>query len=65
MGDLRGVAQASGDGASALVLEGIEGVGAAAHLLPVLADTLDELLGDGAAADLIEVLDLGEELAAA
>lgn len=65
MGDLCRVAQATGDGAPGLVFEGIEGVRAAANLGAVFANTLDELFGDGAAPNLIEVVDLGEEFAAA
>ena len=63
--DLDGIAQASGNGAPALVLEGVKGVGAAPHLLGIFTNGLDELFSDGAAANLIEVFDLGEELAAA
>jgi len=62
---LGGIAQAAGNSAPASIFKGVEGVRAAPHLLSILADGFDELLGDGAAADLIEVFDLREELAAA
>ena len=65
MGNLRRVAQAAGNGSPSPGFIGVEGVGAAANLLTILADGLDELLGDGSASDLIEGVDPGKELAAA
>ncbi len=55
-GDLGGVGEA------VVVFEGVEGVGPAADFGAVFENGVDELFGNGAAADLIEVFDLGEEL---
>ena len=64
MGNLGRVGQAAGNGASALVLEGVEGVGPTLDFGAILENGLYELFGDGAASDLIKVFDLGKELAA-
>ncbi len=61
MGDLLRVLEAARHRPSALVLVGIEHVRTAPDLGAVLVDGFHKLLGDGAAADLLEVLDLVEE----
>jgi hypothetical protein len=43
----------------------MEGVGASADFGAVFENGIDELFGDGAAADEFEVIDLGKELVAA
>jgi hypothetical protein len=64
-GDLGGVGEAAGNGVPVVVLEGMEGVRAATDFGAVFENGIDELFGDGAAADELEVIDLGKELAAA
>ncbi len=65
VGYLGRVGESAGNGAPVVVLEGVESVAPASDFGAVLENGVDELFGDGAAADLIEVFDLGEKLAAA
>ena len=64
VGDLGWVAQTTRYRAPALVLKRVESVRPAADFCAVFTDALDKLFGDGLSADLIEVFDLGKELAA-
>lgn len=64
VGDLSRIGEAARDGASTLVFEGVERVGPATRFGAVLSDTFNKLFSDRASPDLIEVFDLGKELAA-
>lgn len=64
MGNLCRIAQPARDGAPSFVLERVKGVRSASNFGAIFVDAFDELFGDGAAPDLIEVFDLGKKLTA-
>ncbi len=65
VGYLNRVGESAGNGAPVIVFEGVESAGPALNFGAVLENGIDELCGNGAAADLIEFFDLGEMLAVA
>jgi len=54
-----------GNSATAFAFESVDGVGPTLDFAAFLENRLDELFGNGAAANLIEAFDLGNELAVA
>ena len=63
-GDMSRNGEAARYGTSPVVFEGVERIGPTAHFGAVFEDTFDKLFSDRSSPDLIEVFDLGKELAA-